>query len=114
MRFVLTGGHRHDATQAPALLKGMEAKWVIADRAYDSQHIMDLIHSMGATPVIPCHPTRKKQRRVLDVERYKTRNVIERSINKLKAYRRIATRFDRKAAYYLAFLQLAAAVTWSA
>ena len=111
LRFLLTGGHRHDAPQAPALLEGMQAEWVLADRAYDSQKIIDLIQKMGATPVIPSQSTRKRPREY-DPERYKARNVIERSINKLKACRRIATRFDRKAAHYLAFLHLAAAVIW--
>jgi transposase len=85
------------------------AKWVVADTAYDSQLIIDLIRGMGAKPVIPCKPVRNRRRRGLDIERYSTRNVI-----KLKTYRRIATRFDREADHYMAFLHLAAALIWSA
>ena len=47
MRWVLAGGHQHDAPPAGALLEGMEAIWAIADRAYDSQRIIDLTRGMG-------------------------------------------------------------------
>lgn len=109
---ILTGGQRHDAPQAPALLQGMKSTYVIADKGYDSQKILDLIEKQEAIPVIPPRKNRKEQREY-DHELYKRRNVIERAINKLKDYRRIATRYDRKAIYYLSFLHLAAAVTWS-
>ena len=59
----------------------------------------------------PCNPTRK-QPIAYDFEAYKVRNTIERCFNKLKHFRRIATRFDRRAAHFLAFLQLAAALLW--
>jgi len=109
---ILTGGQRHDAPQARALLEGMKPAYVIADKGYDSQKILDLIEKQEAIPVIPPRKNRKEQREY-DRELYKRRNVIERAINKLKGYRRIATRYDRKAIYYLSFLHLAAAVTWS-
>ena len=111
-RMILTGGQRHDAPQAPALLEGMEYEFVIADKGYDSQKILDLIEEHGAVAVIPPRKNRKEQREY-DRELYKRRNVIERTVNKLKEYRRIATRYDRKTIYYLSFLHLAAAVTWS-
>ena len=90
----------------------MKADWVIADKAYDSNKILRLIGEMGATPVIPPRKNRKEQR-VYDRERYKARNLVERAINRLKDYRRIATRYDRRAVYYMAFLHLGAALTWS-
>jgi len=113
LRMILTGGQRHDAPQAPALLEGMKSPYVIADKGYDSRRILDLIREKGAVAVIPPRKNRKEQREY-DRELYKRRNVIERAINRLKDYRRIATRYDRKAIYYLSFLHLAAAVTWSA
>jgi len=112
LRMILTGGQRHDAPQAPALLEGMKSPYVIADKGYDSRRILDLIREQGAVAVIPPRKNRKEQREY-DRELYKRRNVIERAINRLKDYRRIATRYDRKAIYYLSFLHLAAAVTWS-
>ena len=65
----------------------------------------------GAEAVIPCNPTRK-QPIPYDFEAYKVRNTIERCFNKLKHFRRIATRFDRRASYFLGFLQLATALLW--
>jgi transposase len=44
---------------------------------------------------------------------YKWRNLIERTFNKLKHWRRIATRYDRKSLYFLSALYLVSAVTWS-
>jgi transposase len=84
---------------------------VLADKAYDSNALRGLIASIDAEAVIPCNPTRRKLI-PYDFEAYKLRNTIERCFNKLKRFRRIATRFDRRAAYFLGFLQLAAAMIW--
>jgi transposase len=62
--------------------------------------------------MIPPRSSRKSSR-AYDVELYKQRNLIERCFNKLKHFRRIATRYERKATYFLAFLYLAAASVWS-
>lgn len=94
---------------APALLEGLSPYRVLADKAYDSNGLRNLIASMGAEAVIPCNPTRRHPI-PYDFEAYKVRNTIERCFNKLKNLRRIATRFDRRAAHVLAFLQLAAAM----
>ncbi|OWK20225.1 transposase, partial [Mesorhizobium amorphae CCBAU 01583] len=70
-----------------------------------------IVADMGAEAVIPCNPTRK----ILipyDFEAYKARNLIERCFNKLKHFRRIATRYDRRALCFLSFVQLACAMLW--
>lgn len=54
----------------------------------------------------------RKARRGYDRELYKERNLIERAFNKLKRFRRIATRYDRKAVYFESFLYLAASLMW--
>ena len=75
-------------------LADFEAQGVIADRAYDSNAARDLIAEAGAEAVIPS----KRCRKVFiphDSLAYKLRNRIERFINKLKHFRRIATRYDR-------------------
>jgi len=108
---ILTPGQRGDAPIAPALLDGLSPARVLADKAYDSNAIRALIQRMGAEPVIPCNPTRKRAI-PYDFEAYKIRNTVERCFNKLKHYRRIATRFDRRAANFLSFLHLAAAMLW--
>ena len=66
---------------------------------------------MQAEAVIPCNPTRKTLI-PYDFEAYKMRNTVERCFNKLKRFRRIATRFDRRAQNFLSFVQIAAAILW--
>lgn len=110
-KLILKPGQRGDAPLAPALLEGLSPRRVLADKAYDSNALRGLIASMGAEAVIPCNPTRKTLI-PYDFEAYKVRNTIERCFNKLKHFKRIATRFDRRAIYFLSFLQLAAAMLW--
>ncbi len=112
IRFALTGGQAHDAPQAIPLLTGVEATHVIADKGYDSDEILGFIHSQGAIAVIPPKSNRKDPQEY-DREVYKRRNLIERAFNRLKHWRRIATRYDRRSLYFLAALHLAAAVIWS-
>ena len=112
IRFALTGGQAHDAPQAIPLLTGVEATHVIADKGYDSDEILGFIHSQGAIAVIPPKSNRKDPQEY-DRELYKRRNLIERAFNRLKHWRRIATRYDRRSLYFLAALHLAAAVIWS-
>lgn len=111
LRFILTPGQTGDVTQAPALLEGQTADHVIADTAYDSRALREIIKDIGAEAVIPSNPTRKHPL-PFDKTKYRLRNRIERCFNKLKHFRRFATRFDRRAAHFLAFIHLAAAIIW--
>ena len=111
LRLVLTPGQCGDAPLAPALLEGLAPRRVLADKAYDSNALRALIASMSAEAVIPCNPTRKRPI-PYDFEAYKMRNTVERCFNKLKHFRRIATRFDRRAVNFLSFIHLAAAMLW--
>jgi transposase len=112
LRFILTAGQVGDITQAPALLQGCRADYVVADTAYDSRALRELIVALGAQPVIPSNPTRKHP---FDHDRaiYRLRNRIERCFNKLKHFRRFATRYDRRALHFLSFIQLASAIIWT-
>ena len=111
LKVILTPGQRGDAPLAPALLNGLSPKRVLADKAYDANALRTLIANMGAKAVIPCNPTRKRPI-AYDFEAYKRRNTVERCFNKLKHFRRIATRFDRRAIHFLSFIHLAAAILW--
>lgn len=111
LRFLLTPGQVHDIVAAPLLLEGRKAKAVIADTAYDSNALREVIGAMGAEAVIPSHPKRTRPF-PLTKRLYKTRNRIERCFNKLKHFRRLATRFDRRAIHFLALLHLAGAMLW--
>ena len=111
LRFILTGGQAHDGSTAPQLLAGRKPRGVIADRAYDSNALRELIAATGAEAVIPSISARKI---IIPHDRlaYRLRNRIERFFNKLKHFRHIATRYDRRAVHFLAALHLAAAMIW--
>ena len=111
LRFILTAGQRHDCLTAKALLDGFTATAVLADKAYDNNDLRQTIAEMKAEAVIPSTRSRK----VLiphDETTYKARNLVERCFNKLKHFRRFATRYDRTTDHYLAFIHLAAIMLW--
>jgi transposase len=111
LRFLLTAGPVHDIRGAAALLANVAAIGVIADKAYDSNDLRQDIAAAGLQAVIPS----KRSRKVPiphDADLYKTRNRIERCFNKLKHFRRIATRYDRRAIHFLAFIHIASAILW--
>ena len=111
MRFLLTPGQEADISSAPALIKGMKAKGVIADKGYDSRAFRDLIRSKRMRVVIPS--TRSRKRRIPYNRRaYRERNLVERYFNKLKHFRRVATRYDRLDSHFLGLLYLAATMIW--
>jgi transposase len=111
LKLILTPGQRGDVTQAQALVEGLTARRVLADTAYDSNAFREVVAGIGAEAVIPCNPTRKTLI-PYDFQAYKARNLIERCFNKLKHFRRIATRYDRRALYFLSFTQIACAMLW--
>lgn len=109
VRFILTGGQRNDITQIEQLLDGLRAGHVIADKGYDGARALKAVTSAGAIPVIPRRKTTAQWRR-FDATLYKERNLIERFFNKIKHFRRIATRYDKLARNYAGFLSLVAAI----
>jgi transposase len=104
--FVVTAGQEADVTHAPALLAGQSAEVVIGDKGYDSQALVVAIQAQGAQACIPSLKTRKEQR-VIDGHVYKERNVVERFWNRVKHYRRVATRYEKTARNFLAFVHVA-------
>src|SRR5438552_1803863 len=111
LQFILTAGQAHDSTTAAELLAGRTTTGVIADKAYDSDALRMLIADAQAEAIIPSIGARKI---IIPHDRlaYRLRNRIERFFNKLKHFRRIATRYDRRAVYFLAALHLASAMIW--
>jgi len=112
VRFILTGGERNDITQAGALIEGLPAAYVLADKAYDADHFRDAIAQARAQAVIPFNSSRSAVSHH-DRHIYKERNLVERFFNKLKHFRRIATRYEQTARAYLSMVQLAAVVIWT-
>lgn len=92
--------------QAGALLEGLSPGVVIADKGYDSKAVVEGIEARGAEAVIPSLSNRKEQRGY-DRERYKDRNLAERFWHKLKQFRRVATRYEKTAQNFLAFVHVA-------
>ncbi len=112
IRFVLTGGEAHDLDGADQLLPGMQAKTLIADKAFDAdQRVLQPLIAAGKTAVIPPRNNRKVTRDY-DRDLFKARHLIENFFARLKQYRAIATRYDKTSRNFLAAVHLAAAVTW--
>ena len=111
VHFKLTGGNEHDGPHAKSLLRSIDSEAVIADKAYDANDLLAIIDQMGASAVIPSKANRKQQR-VIDAEVYKRRNRVERFFCLLKQYRRIATRYEKLASRYAAFVLVVAGFLW--
>jgi transposase len=107
VEFILTGGQEADINQGKALIEGHDAKAVIADKAYDGDDFVAAIEGSGAEAVIPPKKNRIIQREY-DKYIYKERNLAERFINRIKQYRRVATRYEKTARNFLAFVHVAA------
>jgi putative transposase len=107
VELLLGPGQEHDVTRAEELLASHEPEFVIADKGYDSDDLIEVISEHGAKAVIPPRSNRNEKRRY-SKRRYKQRNLVERFINRLKHYRRIATRYEKTARNYLTFVNFAA------
>jgi putative transposase len=111
VRLIASPGQRNDIALAHELVEGIEASAVLADKGYDADHLCDKIAETGTQVVIPPKRNRKHQR-AYDAELYKERNSIERFFNKLKHFRRVATRYDKLLANFMGFVKLAAIAIW--
>jgi transposase len=107
VRFIVTGGQEADISQGEALIKGHDPKAVIADKGYDGDKFVATIEAGGADAVIPPRKNRVFKRDY-DKHLYKERNLAERFINKIKQYRRVATRYEKTARNFLGFVHVAA------
>jgi len=84
---------------------------MLADKGYDSDDVRASLLLKGILPVIP-PKTNRKVPIACDFRAYKDRNRVERMFNRLKQFRRIATRYEKRAANYLAMLHLGAILIW--
>jgi transposase len=126
---LVTPGQRHEVTQLQWLLDGGGVKHsqphgrpgrgrprkrpakLAGDKGYSFLSARRLLRRRGISAVIP---TKSDQRRLPRFDRaaYRGRNQVERSVGRLKQFRRVATRYDKRAVNYLAWVTLAAAVIW--
>jgi transposase len=110
---VLTAGQRGDAPTFPDLLDAVPESCPVealaADKAYDSDAIRRRLAEREIEAVIPSLACRKEPIGY-DAAKYRRRNEVERLVNRLKQFRRVATRYDKLAATFLAFVHLSAAL----
>jgi transposase len=108
VRFVLLPGQRHDSVGVKPLIADIDFAALLADKAFDSNAIRAELDERGALAVIPS----KADRKPLiphDAEMYKWRHLIENCFQRLKEFRRIATRYDKTDTSFAAALYLVAA-----
>ena len=109
MKFIITAGNVNDSTKAIELLRNIIRKGmkVLADRGYDAAKILAYIQYWQATACIPPRKNKtypQKYNKTL----YKNRNQIERFFQRLKNFRRVATRYDKLPSSFLSFVHIAA------
>ena len=106
-------GEAHEVKGYDALMElhDINPGRLLGDKGYDSDDIRNDLADRGIEPVIPPRSNRKTPIEY-DREAYKRRNLIERCVNRLKQFRRIATRYEKTARAYLSMLCIAAARLW--
>ena len=108
----LTEGQAHDGRSAADMYGSVgPGQTLLADRAYDSDRLRDALAERGAVANIRLMPTRKRLPS-FDPDLYKQRNQIERFFSKLKHFRAVATRDDKRDDNFLASVQLASITIW--
>jgi len=112
VRVTITEGTRHDSKEAINLIDGIKADYLLADRGYDSQEILDKAVAQGIIPVIPPKKNRKVQREY-DKYLYKIRHLVENAFLHLKQWRAVATRYAKNTSSFLAIVQIRCLVLWS-
>lgn len=121
--FVLTVGERHETVVFEQLMEQgavrrtaggrprLRPRRVVGDKGYSSGAIRRYLRRRGIRFTIP-RKDNEKHRGKFDKSIYRTRNVVERCFNRLKQFRRIATRYEKNAENYLAMLTLASIQLW--
>ena len=123
----LTPGQAHEATMLDPLLDDVSIggkpgpvrtrfEVVAGDKGYDGKALREAIRSRGSQPLIPTRKLRDgsypEHAAEFDKEQYRRRNVVERLIGRLKEHRRIATRYDKLAESFKAFVLLGCVRIW--
>ena len=112
VRMLATAGTVADCTRAEALLGGIAAEYLLADRGYDTNAALAAARERGMVPVIPPKRNRKVAREY-DRALYQARHLVENGFSKLKEWRGVATRHARNVASYPAICQIRALVLWA-
>ena len=108
-RFILMPGQRHDSVGVDALIKDIAFEALLADKAFDSDSLRAKLDKRGALAVIPPKSNRK-QPIPCDFHIYRWRHLVENFFCKIKAVRRIATRYEKTDKSYCAMIHLGGSV----
>ena len=111
VRVAVTAGTTADCTQAVALIDGISAQFLLADRGYDSNEIIDKAIETGCEIVIPPKRNRKAQR-CYDKTLYRVRHLVENAFLHLKRWRGIATRYAKMLSSFEAAVQIRCIAIW--
>ena len=111
LRVVVTAGTCADCTQADALIEGIKAEYLLADRGYDSDAIVQKAQRQGMQAVIPPRKNRRDPRSY-DKHLYKLRHLVENAFLHLKRWRGVATRYAKNARSFLAAVQIRCLALW--
>ena len=93
------------------MIDGLPADFLIADKGYDSQAVLEMARARGMEPVIPPRKNRKDLREY-DKHLYKMRHLVENAFLRLKEWRGIATRYAKNARSFLAAVQIRCLIWW--
>ena len=111
VRFFITSGTSADCKVAALVIEGFRAKYLLADRGYDTDAIILKAVETGMTPVIPPKKNRK-QLRDYDEYLYKLRHLVENAFLLLKRWRGIATRYAKNVSSFVAAVQIRCIAIW--
>ncbi len=112
VRVLITQGTTADCTRAGRLIEGLSADYLLADRGYDSNALIDQAKNQNMEPVIPSKKNRLVQR-PYDEELYKLRHLVENAFLHLKRWRGIATRYAKNTASFLAAVHIRCIALWA-
>jgi transposase len=112
LRFVLSAGQCHDSKPVPELLDGLQAQALLAAKAYASDKTVQAAQSQGLEVIIASRVKREKNPRVLDTHRYKASHLVENLFQRMKVFRRVATRYDKLDVTFLGFVHIAGIMKW--
>lgn len=110
-RIRITSGTTADCTEACVLIEGIDAENLLADRAYDTNDILQHCADNDIEAVIPPKRNRKEQRE-FDRTLYKYRHLVENAFMKLKRWRGIATRYAKRVDSFMAAVQIRCVALW--
>jgi transposase len=112
VRVLVTSGTVADCKQAVTLIDGITADYLLADRGYDTNQIIESAIANGMIVVIPPKRNRLVQREY-DTYLYKIRHLVENAFLKLKQWRGIATRYAKNTASFIAAVQIRCFMLWA-